>query len=63
MKLKSYQDACLNELKPFVGKTVTGLVRDRAGNFGLEFGDTDVWFLADPEGNGPGFPSVTKEQK
>lgn len=59
---QGYQKACIKELKPLVGKTVTSVIKDEDGNFGLEIGGTDLWIMMDPEGNGPGFPRVTKEQ-
>jgi hypothetical protein len=58
-KPNNYQKACIKELAPFVGRTVTDIAYEKDGGaVGLNFGDTTVWFLSDPEGNGPGFPSV-----
>jgi len=57
-KPNSYQAACIKELEPFTGRTVTDVAYDADGAVGLTFGDKTVWFLSDPEGNGPGFPSV-----
>ena len=57
---KQYQDACLEALMPVVGKRVSSLIKDDSGNFGFETEDgTEVWIMCDPEGNGPGFASVT----
>ena len=58
---KQYQLACLKELIPIVGKRVINLIKDDSGGFGFETEDgTEVWIMSDPEGNGPGFASVSK---
>lgn len=61
---QDYQDACVKELLPLVGKKITAVIRDEDGNFGITVGGPttgfDLWIMADPEGNGPGFPDVCK---
>jgi len=54
-----YQTACLDALKPVVGRRIQCLIRDEGGNFGFKMDDgTSVWIMCDPEGNGPGFAEV-----
>ena len=58
---EAYQTACLDALKPLLGKRVRLLIKDAEGNFGLEMDDgTEVWIMCDPEGNGPGFAEVVR---
>ncbi len=58
---EAYQRACLETLKPLVGRRVRTLIRDDEGNFGFAMEDgTAVWIMSDPEGNGPGFADVTR---
>jgi hypothetical protein len=58
---ETYQSACLEALRPLVGKRVRNLIKDEAGNFGFEMEEsTAVWIMCDPEGNGPGFAEVVR---
>ena len=55
----SHAQAMSQLLLPFVGKRVRRVVMDeREGVVGLEINGYTVWFMSDPEGNGPGFPEV-----
>ncbi len=59
--MRTYQDACLKELAPLVGKRIKNLIRDNEGNFGFKTeNETQVWIMCDPEGNGPGFAEVIR---
>ena len=45
---KEYQDACLDELRPLVGKRITNLIKDDQGFFGFQTEDkVDVWINRD----------------